>query len=42
MDEGGRWCISDVEKERVAEGYFQKLFTNTNPNQMDIVLDKVD
>ena len=42
MDEGGRWCTLDVEKERVAEGYFQRLFTTTNPNQMDIVLDKVD
>ena len=39
---GGRWCISDVEKEGVAERYFQRLFTTTNPTQMDLVLDKVD
>jgi len=42
MDEGGRWWTSDVEKEGVAERYFQRLFTTTNPTQMDIVLDKVD
>ena len=42
MDEGGRWCTSDAEKEGVAKRYFQRLFTTTNPTQMDIVLDKVD
>ena len=39
---GGRWCTSDAEKEGVAERYFQRLFTTTNPTQMDLVLDKVD
>ena len=42
MDEGGRWCTLDAEKERVDERYVQRLFTTTNPTQMDIVLDKVD
>ena len=32
----------DAEKEGVAERYFQRLFTTTNPTQMDLVLDKVD
>ena len=42
MDEEGRWCTSDAKKEEVAERYFQRLFTTTNPTQMDLVLDKVD
>ena len=42
MDEGGRWCATDEEKERVAEEYCQQLYTTTNPNEMRAVLDKVD
>ena len=42
MDEGGRWCTLDAEKKGVDERYVQRLFTTTNPTQMDIVLDKVD
>ena len=42
MDEGGRWCTSDAEKEGVVERYFQRLFTTTKPTQMDMVLHKVD
>ena len=42
MDEGGRWCTIDEEKERVAEEYCQQLYTATNSNEMGAVLDKVD
>ena len=42
MDEGGRWCTSDDEKERVAKRYFHRLFTTTNHSQMDNVLYNVD
>lgn len=41
MDEYGRWCTSDDEKERVAKRYCHRLFTTTNPNQMDNVLNNM-
>ena len=42
MDEEGRWCTTNEEKERVAEEYFQRLYTIANLNEMGAVLDKVD
>lgn len=41
MDEYGRWCTSDDENERVAKRYCHRLFTTTNPNQMDNVLNNM-
>ena len=40
--DGGGGVTSTEEKERVAEEYFQRLYTITNPNGMEAILDKVD
>ena len=42
MDESGRCCTSDIEIARVAESYFQNLFSSANPSNMEFVLETVD
>lgn len=42
MDENGRWCTSDNEIARVAESYFQNLFSSANLSNMEFVLEAVD
>ena len=42
MDNMGRWCTSEPDIERVAESFFQNLFTSSNPTNMEEVLDSVD
>ena len=41
-DENGRWCTSDNEIARVAESYFQNLFSSANTSNMESVLETVD
>lgn len=42
MDENGRWCTLDNEIARVAESYFQNLFSSANLSNMEFVLEAVD
>ena len=42
MDEFGRWCTFESDIVRVAENYFQNLFTSASSNAMEPVLDMVD
>ncbi|XP_075663398.1 uncharacterized protein LOC142632978 [Castanea sativa] len=34
LDENGQWCTSESDTARVAEAYFQNLFTSTNPTNL--------
>ena len=42
MDDNGRWWTSKPDINRVAESYFQNLFTSSNPTNLEEVLDAVD
>ena len=39
LDDNGQWCTSETNTARVAEAYFQNLFTSTNPTNLESVLD---
>lgn len=41
-DENGRWCTSESDIARVAESYFQNLFTTSQPSNLELVIDLVD
>ena len=42
LDDNGQWCTSETDTDRVAEAYFQNLFTTTNPTNLESLLDLVD
>lgn len=42
LDENDWWCTSESDTARVAEIYFQNLFTMSNPTNLESVLDSVD
>ena len=41
-DREGTWQISLDNVSKIAKQYYTKLFTSTNPNNMDMVLNEVD
>ena len=42
LDETVRWCTYEPNIDRVAESYFQNLFTLSNPTNLEVVLNSVD
>lgn len=42
LDEHEQWCTLDVDIAKLAENYFQNLFTTSNQTSLESILDSVD